>query len=96
MHVRAWLDRQRPAPPPELVVAIVRALDDVDPTDPDALSDASRTLLSAARARPGRVRESAFDLLAADALITYACIAMLDDEDPEARWIELISIGELG
>jgi len=32
---------------------------------------------------PGRVRESAFDLLAADALLTYACEAALESPDPE-------------
>jgi hypothetical protein len=34
------------------------------------------------RARPGRARASAFELLGADALITHACEAALDEEDP--------------
>lgn len=96
MDVREWLDRQRPAPPPELAEAIVRALDGRDPTDPSVLPEAARELLRSARARPGRVRDSAFALLTADALITYACSAVLEDGDPEARWIELLSIGEAG
>jgi hypothetical protein len=49
-----------------------------------ALADEGRVRLAAARARTGRVRESAFRLLEADALITYACEAALDTEDPEA------------
>jgi hypothetical protein len=41
-----------------------------------------RDRLEAALARPGRVRESAFRLLEADALLTYACEAALEAEDP--------------
>ncbi len=44
----------------------------------------ARTALDAARAQPGRVRESAFHLLAADALVTYACEAALEEGDPPA------------
>ncbi|MEX2466997.1 MAG: hypothetical protein WD995_08800 [Gemmatimonadota bacterium] len=39
--------------------------------------------LGSTRARPGRVRDSAFELLAADALLTYACEAALETEDVE-------------
>jgi hypothetical protein len=39
--------------------------------------------LHLARARLGRERASAFRLLEADALITYASEAALDSEDPE-------------
>lgn len=42
----------------------------------------ARMALDEARAKPGRVRESAFHLLAADALVTYACEAALDEADP--------------
>ena len=41
--------------------------------------------LDRARTAPGRVRESAFHLLAADALLTYACEAALETGDPEAE-----------
>ncbi|MDF2697623.1 MAG: hypothetical protein K0S65_6006, partial [Labilithrix sp.] len=34
-------------------------------------------------ARLGRVRDSAFRLLEADALLTYACEAALERDDPE-------------
>jgi len=41
-----------------------------------------RERLEQALARPGRVRESAFRLLEADALLTYACEAVLEAEEP--------------
>jgi hypothetical protein len=44
----------------------------------------ARTALDETRANPGRVRQSAFHLLAADALVTYACEAALDEADPSA------------
>lgn len=50
--------------------------------------------LDRARARPGRVRESAFELLVADALITYACEAALESEDPTTALGSLFEIGE--
>jgi hypothetical protein len=49
-----------------------------------ALAREARVRLDLARAHPGRVRESAFRLLEADALLTYACEAALEAEDPEA------------
>ncbi|GIS79539.1 MAG: hypothetical protein CM1200mP14_11050 [Gammaproteobacteria bacterium] len=39
--------------------------------------------LGQARLSPGRVRNSAFQLLTADALLTYACELALDTEDPD-------------
>jgi len=39
--------------------------------------------VEATREAPGRVRQSAFHLLAADALLTYACEAALECEDAE-------------
>jgi hypothetical protein len=50
----------------------------------DQLAEVGVAALARARSRPGRVRERAFDLLAADALISYACEAALEDEDPTA------------
>ena len=40
--------------------------------------------LDQARGRPGRIRDTAFQLLAADALVTYACEAALEEGDPLA------------
>jgi uncharacterized membrane protein len=71
-----WLSRRTPAPPEELASAIRAALK----TKPDAEKDPSPTeLLEAAQALLEKVlkddcarRESALDLLTADALVTYA------------------------
>jgi hypothetical protein len=49
----------------------------------EGLANEGKKRLDAARARPGRVRASAFPLLEADALITYACEAALETDDPE-------------
>jgi hypothetical protein len=48
-----------------------------------ALSAEARARLAEARGHLGRVRASAFRLLEADALITYACEAAIETEDPE-------------
>ena len=48
----------------------------------DRLTARGRSRLDEARAEPGRVRESAFRLLEADALLTYACEAALESDDP--------------
>ncbi len=46
--------------------------------------------LSDALAQPGRNRESAFRLLAADAYLTFACEAILDLPDPESALTDLL------
>jgi hypothetical protein len=78
-----WLARRSPPPPAPLT----RWLGGVDvrgdePGPWRALLQAALGELGRARAAPGRVRASAFHLLAADALVTYACEAALDEEDP--------------
>jgi hypothetical protein len=40
------------------------------------------------------MRESAYELLAADALITYACEAALDTDDADASLVRLLAVGE--
>jgi hypothetical protein len=49
----------------------------------EALTRSGLAALDRARAAPGRVRQSAYHLLTADALLTYACEAALEDADPE-------------
>jgi hypothetical protein len=39
---------------------------------------------------PGRIRSSAFDLLGADALLTYACEAALETRDPASTLDEIL------
>ena len=51
----------------------------------EELARAAGLALERALARPGRIRESAFDLLAADALFTWACEAALEEDEPEER-----------
>lgn len=52
--------------------------------------------IAAARASPGRVRRSAFDLLVADSLITYACEAALEADRPAEALARLIDVGKVG
>lgn len=84
-----WLAERRPPSSVPLARWTSRAPSDADLPPVRALTSLGREALDAALARPGRVRESAFELLGADALITYACEAALEGDDPEASltWI---------
>lgn len=83
--IRAWLDTRRPGAPAELRTAIEDALKEAPSSSKqEALEHGTQRSLACALARPGRVRDSAFDLLAADALLTYACEAALESEEPSA------------
>ena len=70
-----WLSRRTPAPPAELATAIRAALksktDDKDPS-PTELLEAAQALLEKVLKDECAQRESALDLLTADALVTYA------------------------
>ena len=79
--LQAWIRTRSPAPPMELGPWVDGA--DRGPPSVDDLTRVGLRALDQARARPGRVRDSAFRLLAADALITYACEAALEEEDPD-------------
>lgn len=81
--IRAWLDGRRPEAPAELRTAIEDAVGGASSGSmQDVLDLGTQGSLASALARPGRVRESAFHLLAADALLTYACEAALESEEP--------------
>ena len=76
MTVREWIESRDPAPPAELAARIAASLGDAGDRDS---GDASRACLDAAFALLGSLigprslgRESAIDLLVADALVTYA------------------------
>lgn len=89
-----WLRTRRPEPPADLRGRIAERAGDMDSRRRvDRLLDAARDRLDAARARPGRIRASAFELLVADALVTYACEAALETEDPATA---LEAIAEVG
>ena len=68
----SWLAARRPAAPPTLVEPMTRWLEDSPTSLPEHLAQAGRTLLDHVLARPQGGRELALDLLAADALVTYA------------------------
>jgi len=78
-EVGQWLAGRRPVPPMPLETWMPA-------TSAELLSDLTEHgvgALARARRRPGRVRDSAFDLLVADALLSYACEAALELPDPE-------------
>jgi hypothetical protein len=83
MTIGEWLATRTPAPPPQLMQRIRDALGPA--ADDDARTTAERCVEAAERVvarllHDGRTgRESAADLLAADALVTYAFEAAGDD-----------------
>ncbi len=80
---------RRPVPPAELAANLSVA--DAGPNLHSTLAVEGRARLAHAEARPGRVRESAFRLLEADALITYACEAAFETEHPTAALKAILS-----
>jgi len=90
-RARSWLVERTP-PPPE---PLRRWLDGVELSDDavlDALVHGGLLELGRARAEPGRVRKSAFHLLAADALITYACEAALERDAPAVELRRIVGL----
>ena len=84
--LKAWISARRPVSPVELGPRIdasgVTAVSVVGLTK-IACDALERQVCSPVRWFPGRVRNSAFQLLTADALITYACELALDGEDSD-------------
>lgn len=76
----SWIASRRPVPPADLSAGL--RLESEGGLVHEALAAQGRARLAQSRAQSGRVRESAFRLLEADALITYACEAALDTEHP--------------
>ena len=90
-----WMEARRPRPPADLGARLRGEL-----MRSGAETDVVERLLVAAGAalehslrQPGRVRAAAFDLLAADALVTYACEAALEGDSADAALERLVSIG---
>ena len=77
-----WLDARRPAPPAALRRRLAGAVEQLPPAPdsplPDYLATLGRHLLSAVTADAAAGRDRALDLLAADALVTYAFEAQAD------------------
>ena len=82
MTVGAWLSAREPAPPRRLVARIESAvgaeLATAELPAAESLLGACASLLRDVVGRPSAGRESALDLLAADALATYALEAAAD------------------
>ena len=79
----SWVSLRRPSPPGDLA-ARLEVTGGEEGSLVAVLTKSGRSRLEQACGCPGRVRESAFRLLEADALLTYACEAALEHEDPVA------------
>jgi len=91
-RIAVWLDARRPEAPAELRSAIDHALEGVPSgSTQDVIERGAQQSLDSALARPGRVRGSAFDLLSADALLTFACEAALESEEPDTALAALLT-----
>jgi hypothetical protein len=76
-----WRDAVSPPPPPALAAAVEAQLDSRDDPTPEAYLEAAERLLAALLRDGCTSRDSALDLLVADALVTYAFEAA-SSEDP--------------
>lgn len=76
-EVREWMEQYGRVP--------------LDGSAPELTRGAVRALREAL-GRPGRVREGAYALLAADGLLTYTIEACLNEEDPEAGLRDILAI----
>jgi uncharacterized membrane protein len=102
MTVGEWLATRTPAPPPQLMQRVGHALGDA--ADDDKSLAADRCVEAAERVvaqllRDGRTgRESAADLLAADALVTYAFEAAGADPRRLVDWAQsaMVRLARLG
>jgi hypothetical protein len=81
--VSTWLRGRTPVPPPQLAAridAFTARIADRDPSA-DAFLDAAEAAMGVVLRDGCRTRESALDLLAVDALVTYAFEAAADEAD---------------
>ncbi len=89
MNARAWLDARLEEAPQVLRPHIVGCLEEDGEAVISLAEWGSRAL--GTRVEDERSRQGAFRLLAADALITYACEAAADEEDVEAALHEVLA-----
>ena len=85
MVVREWIASRDPEIPEALARWLTVALggDDAPAPDTAGLVRAACVEMDAAMPPHGVAREAAYRLLTADGLLTHACQAALDGEDPE-------------
>ncbi len=94
---QAWLANTLVDVPDELARRVEHAVDahgdsggERDQTDPTSLLQAGLMLLEQADPGAKRDPEAAFDLLAADGLLTLACRAALEEASPENALVDLL------
>jgi hypothetical protein len=98
MNDREWLQSRRPLPPPKLfdrlALAVTSLSDESKMSRSEILANAAAAILAPLVASGGpeasRNREVATDLLAADALVTYAIEAAAEECDAIARNIDRV------
>ena len=90
-----WLGSRTPPPPDPFQrwLAFAEA-DGAGRADEEGLTELGHAAMDRALSRPGRVRESAFELLAAGAYYTYACEFATEGGDVAAKLTQLTE--ELG
>jgi hypothetical protein len=90
-EVVAWLEGRRPEAPPTLATHLRDLVVDGSGTLPEVLAAHGQASLARVLAQPGAGRGLALDLLASDALVTYAFEAQAEQEwhglVALARWI---------
>jgi hypothetical protein len=80
MDIKSWLRARRPSPPERLVARMEAALGKTNATTQSgALVEAAAKILEDLARHGANDRSAAIDLLAADALITYAIEAAIED-----------------
>ena len=81
IHLGEWLASRTPAPPKELSNRLAALVGDATCADNAAAAELMLGLASLLLAKLRDDRSGAFDLLAADALITYAMEAAAEDHE---------------
>ncbi|MGH7568159.1 MAG: hypothetical protein ACREL9_04175 [Gemmatimonadales bacterium] len=71
-EVLAWLDARQPSPPAALRARLAAAVTESEESLPEHFARLGRRLLARVAGQPDGGRDLALDLLAADALVTYA------------------------
>lgn len=89
MTLAAWIDARRP-PVPVGFGDWMRPEEPSAPAGVESLAREAEAALSRALEPRGRPRRGAFDLLAADGFLTWACEAALESGDPAGTLEELI------
>ncbi len=83
-----WLETRSPSVPPPLKRILMAGRGGA--VDFGALTRWSGEALSGALRKPGRVREAAFELLVADALLTYACEMAVREPSAETGLTDIL------